>query len=73
MEKICLTVTCESQRGVVAAIARFLADNGCNIMASSQFDDQETGRFFMRVSFVSEKGATLDTLEAAFGSEAHIA
>jgi len=62
----CLTVNCPIQRGVVAAIATFLAQNGCNIKDSSQFDDKETGRFFMRSSFVSEEGKTQDMLEQAF-------
>ncbi len=53
-----LTVACNSTRGIVAAIAGFLAEMGCNITDSSQFDDLGTGRFFMRVGFISEKGAT---------------
>jgi formyltetrahydrofolate deformylase len=66
MTSYCLTVTCPSRRGIVAAISAFLADNACNITDSSQFDDQETGQFFMRVSFVPEEGAELDALSAAF-------
>jgi len=66
MQTFALTVTCDSTRGIVAAIAVFLADHGCNITDSSQFDDLETGRFFMRVSFASEKDATLDSLQADF-------
>lgn len=50
-----LTVSCKSARGIVAAIATFLAGQGCNIVDSSQFDDLDTGRFFMRVSFISEE------------------
>jgi formyltetrahydrofolate deformylase len=61
-----LTVTCETRRGIVAAIATFLAQQGCNITDSSQFDDRETGRFFMRVSFVSETGTDLNALEKGF-------
>ncbi|NTG72071.1 ACT domain-containing protein, partial [Agrobacterium rhizogenes] len=51
-----LTVSCQSTRGIVAAIANYLADQGCNIVDSSQFDDLDTGKFFMRVSFISEQG-----------------
>jgi formyltetrahydrofolate deformylase len=65
MNKYFLTVTCPSRRGVVAAIATCLAQNGCNITDSSQFDDAETGRFFMRTSFVSEEGLGLDQLHKA--------
>ncbi|EJT00867.1 formyltetrahydrofolate deformylase (plasmid) [Rhizobium sp. CCGE 510] len=35
---------------------------GCNIVDSSQFDDLSTGRFFMRVSFVSEEGIGAEVL-----------
>ncbi|MEC8581663.1 MAG: formyltetrahydrofolate deformylase [Pseudomonadota bacterium] len=66
MTKYVLTVSCNSTRGIVAAISGFLTDHGCNITDSAQFDDPETGKFFMRVSFVSEEGATLDALQADF-------
>ena len=66
MSRYVLTVACVSRRGIVAAIAAFLAENGCNITDSSQFDDMETGRFFMRVSFVSEEGVPLAALRAGF-------
>ncbi|NVO28926.1 formyltetrahydrofolate deformylase [Donghicola sp. C2-DW-16] len=66
MTQYCLTVTCPSARGIIAAISTFLADHGCNITDSSQFDDLDTGQFFMRVAFVSEQGAGLTDLEAAF-------
>ncbi|WP_282602622.1 formyltetrahydrofolate deformylase [Paracoccus sp. PARArs4] len=70
MTNYCLTVTCPSRRGIVAAISTFLAEHDCNITDSSQFDDQETGRFFMRVSFTPEEGAVLPELEAAFATVA---
>jgi formyltetrahydrofolate deformylase len=59
-----LTVSCKSTRGIVAAVSGFLAEAGCNITESSQFDDLGTGRFFMRVGFMSETGATGDELVA---------
>ncbi|TJZ91369.1 formyltetrahydrofolate deformylase [Paracoccus gahaiensis] len=62
MRTYCLTVTCPSRRGIVAAISTSLAEQGCNITDSSQFDDTETGRFFMRVSVVPETGTDLDQL-----------
>lgn len=70
MAKFTLTVTCRSTRGIVAAISAFLAKAGCNITDSSQFDDLETGRFFMRVSFASEEGAGLADLRAGFAATA---
>ncbi|UXN04460.1 formyltetrahydrofolate deformylase [Bartonella sp. HY406] len=66
MSRFILTVSCQSMRGVVAAISGYLADKGCNIIDSSQFDDLETGKFFMRVSFVSELGASLREIEEGF-------
>ncbi|MEI4484616.1 formyltetrahydrofolate deformylase [Frigidibacter sp. MR17.14] len=65
-----LTVTCPSTRGIVAAISGFLAEKGCNITDSAQFDDAETGRFFTRTTFVSETGATLAELREAFAGVA---
>lgn len=56
MKDYVLTVSCKSTRGVVAAVTGYLAEKGCNITDSSQFDDQETGLFFMRLTFVSEEG-----------------
>ncbi|MER9469363.1 formyltetrahydrofolate deformylase [Mesorhizobium sp. M0482] len=70
MNRYILTVTCTSRRGIVAAVAGLLAENGCNITDSAQFDDQETGRFFMRVSFVSEEGRELHTLHDDFAPRA---
>ena len=70
MKDFVLTVSCSSQRGIVAAISGYLADKGCNIVDSSQFDDLETGRFFIRVSFISEEGLSLDQLRDGFGTVA---
>ena len=66
MKSYVLTVSCKSTRGIVAAISGFLAEKGCNIIDSSQFDDLDTGKFFMRVSFISEQGAERETLLAGF-------
>ncbi|AJY46271.1 formyltetrahydrofolate deformylase [Martelella endophytica] len=66
MNTITLTVACQSTRGIVAAISGFLAGEGCNITDSSQFDDMETGRFFMRVRFSTETSSTRESLEAGF-------
>lgn len=64
--KFALTVSCPSARGIVAAIATFLADHGCNIVDSQQFDDAHTGKFFMRVSFESQTGVPLEALREGF-------
>ena len=70
MTQFFLTVTCPSTRGIVAAITTYLAESGCNITDSSQFDDSETGKFFMRISFRSETGADLATLRENFADRA---
>ena len=68
MKSYVLTVTCTTKRGIVAAISGYLASAGCNITDSAQFDDRETGRFFMRVSFISEEGLDAEALTAGFAS-----
>lgn len=79
MTSYVLTVSCKSTRGIVAAISGYLAAKGCNIVDSSQFDDLGTGKFFMRVSFISEEGADREALIEAlkpisekFGMEVEI-
>ena len=42
-----LTVSCPDRIGVVADVAAFLVANGCNIIESGQYSDQENGRFFL--------------------------
>ncbi|CAN7216152.1 formyltetrahydrofolate deformylase [Pararhizobium sp. LjRoot235] len=66
MKSYVLTVSCKSTRGIVAAITGYLAEEGCYITDSSQFDDMETGLFFMRLTFISQEGASLDKLTAGF-------
>ena len=46
-----LTLSCEDKPGLVSAVAGFLFENGGNIREASQFNDQETKLFFMRVVF----------------------
>ncbi|MGN6776915.1 ACT domain-containing protein, partial [Rhizobium sp.] len=66
MTSYVLTVACKSTRGIVAAISNYLAGEGCNIVDSSQFDDLDTGMFFMRVSFISEEGVGETALAEGF-------
>ncbi|TIL34711.1 MAG: formyltetrahydrofolate deformylase [Mesorhizobium sp.] len=46
-----LTLSCPNQPGIVSAVSGLLFQSGCNILDAQQFDDVETGRFFMRVVF----------------------
>ncbi|MFB6452929.1 formyltetrahydrofolate deformylase [Bradyrhizobium tunisiense] len=64
--KLVLTVKCKSVLGIVAAISTYLAENGCNIVDSSQFEDRDTDMFFMRISFISERGVERATLTEGF-------
>jgi len=66
MKKHILTVACKTARGIVAAISGTLAEKGCNIIDSSQFDDLETGMFFTRITFTSEEGIAIDEIATAF-------
>lgn len=67
-DKFCITVTCPTRRGIVAAISTTLAENGFNITDSSQYDDMETGRFFMRVSVDATNGIAREALSKKFDS-----
>ena len=61
-----LTLSCPDQRGIVAKVSAFLFERGCNILDAQQFDDQETGQFFMRVVFDAD-GADRAALRGDFG------
>ena len=50
-----LTLTCRDAIGIVAATSGFLASQGGFILESQQFADEDSGRFFMRVAFRSER------------------
>ena len=61
-----LTLSCPDQRGIVAKVSAFLFERGCNILDAQQFDDQETGQFFMRVVFDAD-GVDRAVLREEFG------
>ena len=44
-----LTLSCTNRPGIVAAVSGSLFQNGGDIVEAHQFDDDTTGRFFMRV------------------------
>jgi len=50
-DQIILTLSCTNRPGIVAAVATYLFNKNFNILDAEQFDDLETGRFFMRVVF----------------------
>ncbi len=51
-----LTLSCPNRPGIVAAVATCLFEASGNITEAHQYDDFETGRFFMRVLFTIEGG-----------------
>ena len=61
-----MKVSCPARSGIVAAVSTYLAKTGCNINDSSQFIDRETGRFFMRLTFLSERGEGQEALTQGF-------
>jgi len=60
-----LTLSCSDQPGLVAAVSNLLFEQGGNIVEAQQFDDAETGQFFMRVVF-RHASADAAALRAAF-------
>lgn len=70
MKSYCLTVSCPSRRGIVAAISTYLANCNCSITDSSQYDDADSDWFFMRVRFVAETGEDLSQITANFSEVA---
>jgi len=63
---IILTLSCPDKPGLVAGVARLLADSGGNILEAEQFNDTETARFFMRVAAEFEGDAAQNAFAAAF-------
>ncbi len=66
-----LNLHCIDAHGIVAAVSTALAKHDCNIEESSQFNDQFSGRFFMRTVF-SQSGNSIDKFRAEFSSIAKI-
>ncbi len=60
-----LTLACDDQPGIVAAVATELAAIGGNIVESNQFRDVETNCFFMRIAFTGPLGMSRDGVERA--------
>ena len=66
-----LTLSCANQPGIVATVSTALFEGGFNILDAQQFDDTETGNFFMRVAFNAASAASdVQAMRARF---AHIA
>jgi len=65
-----LTLSCTDRPGIVAAISSYLAECGGNIVEAQQFDDWETGRFFMRIEFALEGATDFEVVQSGFAERA---
>jgi formyltetrahydrofolate deformylase len=65
-EALVLSLSCPDQPGLVAGVARNIADHGGNILDAAQFNDTESGRFFMRVVFDPTAPSNRAGFESAF-------
>ncbi|MBI5279899.1 MAG: formyltetrahydrofolate deformylase [Burkholderiales bacterium] len=50
-----LTLTCPDRPGIVHAVSGFLYERGGNIEEAAQYNDHDTGLFFMRVRFACDQ------------------
>jgi formyltetrahydrofolate deformylase len=58
-----LNLSCKNVPGIVAAVSTHLYQGGYNILDAQQFDDEETGKFFMRVVFNPADGSPSDATQ----------
>jgi formyltetrahydrofolate deformylase len=50
-----LTLSCPDKPGIVHAVSGFLLERGGNIEEAAQYNDHDTGLFFMRVQFACDQ------------------
>ena len=65
-----LVLACFDRPGIVHAVSSFLVEHGGNIRESQQFGDRDSGRFFMRIDFETDRATDAAALRAAFGPTA---
>ncbi|WP_257350958.1 formyltetrahydrofolate deformylase [Pseudalkalibacillus decolorationis] len=62
-----LLISCPDQKGIVAAVSKFLYEHGANIVQSDQYTmDPEGGLFFMRIEFTLPNLLEEEKLEEDF-------
>ncbi|TCJ21556.1 formyltetrahydrofolate deformylase [Microbacterium sp. PI-1] len=66
--RIVLTLECADQLGIVHAVTGFLAEHGCNITDSQQFNDARAERFYLRIEATHPATVTVDQLRTGFDS-----
>ncbi|SDP66487.1 formyltetrahydrofolate deformylase [Rhodoferax sp. OV413] len=62
-----LTLSCPDRQGIVHAVSGFLLERGSNIEEAAQYNDHDTGLFFMRVQFACGAVSAAD-LRSQLGS-----
>lgn len=67
MSEFILKATSPAASGIIAKVTSYLFEHGCYISELAQFDDQDSGRFFMRaVCQIREGSDTLASIRAGF-------
>lgn len=66
VSEIVLTFSCRDSKGIVAAVASLFAERDFNIKESSQFEDVNQRRFFMRTVFQCPAGYELGQVKELF-------
>jgi formyltetrahydrofolate deformylase len=64
-----LTLSCPDKPGIVHGVSGLLLAHGANIEEAAQFNDHQTGLFFMRVQFACAE-ATRETLQGGLSTHA---
>ncbi|WP_439133928.1 formyltetrahydrofolate deformylase [Pseudomaricurvus sp.] len=67
-QRLVLTLSCPDRHGIVADVTAFLAQHNYNIEESSQFEDRQERRFFMRTELapVNDQATPIETLKNEF-------
>ena len=66
-ENLIFTGTCRAGTGVVASITGYLADRNCYSCSLEQFDDESTGKFFLRSVFrLQQNSPVVDDVREGF-------
>jgi len=70
-----LTLSCPDRTGIVHAVSGFLLERGGNIEEAAQYNDHDTGLFFMRVQFACDQlgGEALNDQWGAFATTFNMA
>ena len=72
LNRFTLVLHCPNVIGIVYKVSKFLYERGADITESAQFDDEDSDRFFMRVTFaLTQSMETTESLGSAFAALAN--